>query len=60
MVVVDGLDEGLNLAAFCLTSFRHTAGDLRGVALDARDKGVREGMCLGTGVQRLEYNDLTA
>lgn len=50
MIVVDGLDEWFDLAAFCLTGFRHAAGDLRGVAFDARDKGVRERMCLGSGI----------
>lgn len=50
MVVIDGLDEGFDLAPFRLPSFRHAAGDLRGVAFDARDKGVGERMCLGTGI----------
>ena len=50
MVVVDGLDEGLDLAAFCLASFGHAAGDLGGVAFDARDERVGERMCLGASV----------
>ena len=60
MIVVDGLDEGLDLAAFCLPSFRHAAGDLRGVAFNARDKGVRKWMSLGTVIQGLNYDNLGA
>ena len=60
MVVIDRLDEGFDFAAFCLAGFGHAAGDLRGVALDARDKGVRKRMSLGTGIERLDYDDLMA
>ena len=41
VVVVDDLDEGLDLASLCLTGLGHSAGDFRGVALDAGDQCVR-------------------
>lgn len=50
MVVIDCLNERLDLAALCLSSFRHAAGDLRGVPFNAGDEGVRKRMCLGTGI----------
>ena len=50
MVVIDSLDERFDLAAFCLTGFRHAAGDLRGIAFDAGNKGVRKWMGLGAGI----------
>ena len=50
MIVVDGLDEWFDLAPFCLTGFRHAAGDLGGIAFDTRDESVRERMCLGTTI----------
>lgn len=57
MVVVDCLDEWLDLRPFRLTSFRHTAGNLRRVALDACNKGMRERVCLAAGIKRLnDYN----
>lgn len=48
---VDLLDEGLDLALLVLLLLRHAAGDLGGVALDAGDEGVREGMRLGAVVE---------
>ena len=50
MIIIDDFDEGLNLAAFALTGFRHAASNLGGIAFDARDKGVGERMCFGTGI----------
>ncbi len=44
VVVIDGLDEWLNLAAFCLAGFRHSSGDLGRITLDTGDKCVRERM----------------
>lgn len=58
MVVVDGLDERLHLAALLLTGFRHAASDGLGVALDAGDEGVGEWVRLGAGVEGLDYHDL--
>lgn len=60
MIVIDGLDERLDLAALCLTSFRHAASDLRRVPFNTGNEGVRKRMCLGTGIQRLNYDDLIA
>ncbi len=60
MIVIDGFDEGLDLAAFCLTCFRHAAGDLRRVAFDTRNEGVRKRMRLGASIQWLNYDDLVA
>jgi hypothetical protein len=48
---VDLLDERLDLALLVLLVFRHAAGDLGGVALDAGDEGVREGVRLGAVVE---------
>ena len=50
MVVVDGLDEWFDLAAFGLTGFGHAASDLGGIAFDSRDKSVRERMRLGASI----------
>lgn len=58
MVVVDKLDERLDLVALLLASLGHTAGDLGGVALDAGDQGVAEGVSLVARVDRLDDDDL--
>ena len=58
MVVVDGLDKGLDLAAFLLARLGHAAGDGKRVALDAGDEGVGEGVGFGAGVNGLDYDDL--
>ncbi len=60
MVVVDGLDEGLDLAALGLAGLGHAAGDLQGVALDAGDEGVREGVLLRAVVLGLDDDDFLA
>lgn len=58
MVVVDNLDEGLDAAAAVDHLLPHAAGDLGGVALDAGDDGIGEGVRLGAGVVRLDNHDL--
>lgn len=45
------LDEGLDLALLVLLLLRHAAGDLGGVALDAGDESVGEGVRLGAVVE---------
>ena len=60
VVVVDDLDEGLDLAALGLAGLGHAAGDLKGVALDAGDDGVRERVRLGAVVDGEEEDDLLA
>ena len=58
MVVVDDLDEGLDLGALLLAGVGHAAGDLGGVALDAGDDGVAEGVRLVAVVDWLDDDDL--
>ena len=58
MIVVDDLDEWLDLAALGLTSLRHPAGDLRRVALNTSHQSVGEWVCLGSSVERLDYDNL--
>lgn len=58
MVVVDDLDEGLDLVALLLALFRHPAGDLGGVALDAGDDGVAELVGLLAVVDGLKDDNL--
>lgn len=58
VVVVDDLDEGLDLGALLLAGLGHAAGDLGGVALDAGDDGVAEGVRLVAVVDRLDDDDL--
>ena len=58
VVVVDDLDEGLDLGALLLASLGHPAGDLLGVALDAGDQGVAEGVRLVAIVDGLDDDDL--
>lgn len=58
VVVVDEFDEGLDLGALFLAGFGHAASNLGGVALDARDEGVAEGMRLVAAVDGLDNYDL--
>lgn len=58
MVVVDGLDEWLDLAALGDLLGTHSFGDLGWVALDTGDEGVGEGVGFGTGVIWLDDDDL--
>lgn len=58
VVVVDDLDEGLDLGALLLTGLGHAAGDLGGVALDAGDDSVAEGVGLVAVVNGLDDDDL--
>jgi hypothetical protein len=58
VVVVDDLDKGLDLAALGLARLGHAAGDLRGVALDAGDQGVRVWVRLVAGVLGLDDHNL--
>lgn len=58
VVVVDDLDEGLDLGALLLAGLGHAAGDLGGVALDAGDDGVAEGVGLVAVVDGLDDDDL--
>ncbi len=58
MVVVHNLDERLHLAALRLALFRHLTGDLEGVAFNAGDEGVREGMRFRACVEGLDDYDL--
>lgn len=58
MVVVDGLDEGLDLVALLLSRLGHAAGDLGGVSLDAGDEGVAVGVRLVAAVDGLDDDDL--
>lgn len=58
VVVVDKLDERLDLVALLLASLGHAPGDLGGVALDAGDQGVTEGVSLVARVDRLDDDDL--
>lgn len=58
VVVVDDLDEGLDLGALLLAGLGHAAGDLGGVALDAGDDGVAEGVRLVAVVDGLDDDDL--
>lgn len=58
MVVVDGLDEGLDLAALGDLLGTHAAGHLAGVALDTGDEGVGEGVLLAALVEGLDDDDL--
>jgi hypothetical protein len=58
VVVVDDLDEWLDLAALCLAGLRHTASDLRRVAFDTSDQGVRVWVRLVSGILRLYDDDL--
>lgn len=57
---VDLLDEGLDLALLGLLVFRHAAGDLGGVALDAGDESVGEGVRLGAVVKWRDDHALLA
>jgi len=58
VVVVDDLDEWLDLAALGLAGLGHTAGDLRGVTLDASDQCVRVWVRLVSGILWLNNYDL--
>ena len=58
VVVVDNLDERLDAAALLDGLLPHAAGDLQWVALNTSDDGVGEGLGLGTGVVRLDNDDL--
>lgn len=58
VVVVDGLDEGLDLGALLLAGLGHPAGDLGGVSLNASDQGVTVGVGLVAGVDRLNDDNL--
>ena len=58
MVVIDDFDKGLDFWAFLDALLAHTAGDFWGVAFDAGDEGVCEGMGFCASVLRLDYNDL--
>jgi hypothetical protein len=58
VVVVDNLNEGLNLGPPVLASLAHAAGDLLGVALDAGDDGVAEGVRLVAVVDGLDDDHL--
>jgi len=58
VVVVDDLDEWLNLASLGLAGFRHTAGDLRWVALDTGDQGVWVWVRLASSILGLNDHDL--
>lgn len=58
VVVVDNLDERLDAAALLDSLLPHTTGDLQWVALNTSDDGVGEGLGLGTGVVRLDNDDL--
>ncbi len=60
MVVVDGLDKGLDLAALVLAGLAHTAGDLQRVPLDTGHERVGEGMLLGAVILGLDDDDLLA
>ena len=60
MIVVNDLDEWLDFRALGLSGFRHAAGDLGWVAFDTGDEGVWERVGFGTGVERLDYDDLSA
>lgn len=58
VVVVDDLDERLDLGALLLAGLGHAAGDLGGVALNAGNDGVAEGVRLVAVVDGLNDNDL--
>lgn len=58
VVVVDHLDEGLDLGSLLLAGLGHAARDLGGVALDAGDDGVAEGVRLVAVVDGLDDDDL--
>lgn len=58
MVVVDDLDEWLDLGSLGLAGFGHAAGDLRGVALNTGDQGVRVWVRLGSRVLWLNQHNL--
>lgn len=58
MVVVDGLDEGLDAATLLNLLLAHAAGHLQRVALDAGDEGIGERVRLGAGVVGLDDDDL--
>lgn len=58
MVVVDGLDEGLDLGPLLLARLGHAAGDLGGVSLNASNQGVAVGVCLVAAVDGLDDDDL--
>lgn len=58
MVVVDGLDEWLDLAALGNLLGTHSLGDLGWVALNTGDEGIREGVGFGTGIVGLDDDDL--
>lgn len=60
MVVIDGLDERLNLAALGLATFRHATGDLGWVSLNAGHQGVGEWVRLRACVERLNDDNLIA
>lgn len=58
VVVVDGLDEGLELAALLRLLLTHAARHFEGVALDTGDEGVGEWVSLGALVVGLDDHDL--
>jgi hypothetical protein len=60
VIVVYDFDEGLYFAAFLDPLLAHALCHFGGVAFDAGDEGVGEGMCFRAGVLRLDYYDLIA
>jgi hypothetical protein len=58
VVIVDNLDEGLELGSLLLARLGHASGDLGGVALDAGNDGVAEGVRHVAIVDGLDDDDL--
>lgn len=58
VIVVNHLDEGLDLRALLLAGLGHAAGDLGGVALDAGNHSVTEGVGLVAVVNGLDDDNL--
>lgn len=58
VVIVNNLDERLDLGPPVLAGLAHAAGDLLGVALDAGDDGVAEGVRLVAVVDGLDDDHL--
>lgn len=56
MVIVDGLDEGLNFGPLILSFFGHAARDLGGIAFNACNEGVGKWVRFRAGVEGL-YDD---
>jgi hypothetical protein len=59
VVIVDGLDKGLDLGSLLLARLGHAPCDLGRVSLDAGDQSVAEGMCLIPAVDGLDDDDLS-